>query len=47
MKQIPSSTVTSWMCLSCGLGDTFLMHTFPLVISKHEHHGTQSCFRRW
>jgi hypothetical protein len=37
MKQIPSYIVTSWMCLSCGLGDAFLMYTFPLVISKHEH----------
>jgi len=44
MKQIPSYIVTFWMCLSCGLGDAFLMHTSPLVISKHEHHGTQSCF---
>ena len=37
MKQIPSYIVTSWVCLSCGLGDAFLMHTFSLVISKHEH----------
>jgi len=38
MKQIPSCIVTSWMCLSCELGDAFLMHAFLLVISKHEHH---------